>query len=70
MAELLDLFKIPKQKKGANYLYLIHVVRFIWKMNRTLTISTLITNVVSALFPVANLFVEFLKVIKTINQPS
>lgn len=57
MAELADLFKIPKQKTRANYFYLIRALRFIWKTSRTLTLSLLITNVVSALFPAANLFV-------------
>ena len=57
MEYLTDLFKIPKQKTRANYFYLIRALNFIWNTSHISTIFMFINTIITALFPVASLFV-------------
>jgi ABC-type multidrug transport system fused ATPase/permease subunit len=57
MIDLTNLFKIPKQKTNAKLSLLFRAIAFIWKTSKLSTILLLLINIISALFPAANLFI-------------
>jgi ABC-type multidrug transport system fused ATPase/permease subunit len=57
MIDLTNLFKIPKQQSNAKFSLLIRAIAFIWKTGKLSTMLLLLINIISALFPAANLFI-------------
>ncbi|UCE17696.1 MAG: ABC transporter ATP-binding protein [Gemmatimonadota bacterium] len=57
MVDLSDLFKIPIQQTNAKFSLLFRALAFTWQTGKFFTILILIVNIISALFPAANLFI-------------
>jgi ABC-type multidrug transport system fused ATPase/permease subunit len=57
MTDLYELFKIPKKQTNTKFSLLFRALAFIWKTSKISTILILISRLISALFPAANLFV-------------